>query len=253
VAIVMPRTEIRDVSVLAELIPPQENFTIRSGAGEVEANLSVDKTGFASGEILLDANAITLDVKGEPMRADLAIDATLHQGDLEAQRFKISDTTVKLDNVVNLAPKKKKKDKPVEPWWCSVEVEQGTVVFKKPLTASGSFNVKMLDTRAVVAMIKDITKPPKWMTLMPNVKNVDGSLNLDMGVDHTNIEDLAITGDKLEILGWMHIQKKNNNGRIYAKYKGLDTGISLDNGKGKLHVSKPRKWFESETGVTLPD
>ena len=66
-------------------------------------------------------------------------------------------------------------------------------------------------------MIKDVTKQPKWMTLMPNVKNVDGSLNLDMGADHTNVDDLTITGDKLEILGWMHIQKKNNNGRIYAK------------------------------------
>lgn len=250
VAIVLPQTEIRDVSVLAQLIPPQSTAAIQSGTGQVEANLSVDEAGMASGRVVLDAKAITVDVKGEPVRADLAIEANLHEGDLAAQRFEISATTIKLDNVVALEPKKKK---PMEPWWTTVDIEQGTVVFKKPFTAKGSVKVKMFDTRAVVALIKEITKPPKWMSLMPNVKNVDGSMKLDMGNQSTNVDDIQITGDKLQILGWLHLQPKNGNGRIYAKYKGLDTGISLDNGKGKLHVSKPRKWFESETGVTLPD
>ena len=248
--IVLPRSEIRDVGVLAQLIPPQDTAAIRSGMGQVEANLSVDDAGMASGRMVLDAEAITVDVKGEPLRADLAVRANLHEGDLGAARFAISDTTITLDNVVALEPNTKK---PMEPWWTSVDIKQGTVVFKKPLTAKGMVQVKMYDTRAVVALIKSFTKPPKWISLMPNVKNVDGSLKLDMGDQFTNVDDVQIVGDRLQMFGWLHLQQKNGNGRIYVKYKGLDTGISITDGKGKLHVSKPRQWFEGETGVTLPD
>jgi len=243
VAIELPRTDLPDVSVLGGLLPPQDNFSIVGGSGEVEASLSIDETGTAVGRIELDANKIDVEVRDVPMHADLAVHGNLREGNLEARRFEVSDTTVTLDNVVSRAPNESKKE--TEPWWCSVELENGTVVFSKPITADGSVNIKMHDTKPVVALISDFTKPPKWMSLMPNVKNVEGQLDLDMAITYTEVNNVVITGDKLELLGDVRMADKVANGRIFARYGIASAGIALTDGKAKLHLAKPRKWFES--------
>jgi hypothetical protein len=242
VAIELPTTELRDVSVLGGLLPPQENFSIVSGSGQVEASLSIDESGTAAGRIVLDAKEIDLEVRDVPMHADLAIHGNLHDGKLDARQFALSDTTITLDNVVNQSPKQAKK--PPEPWWCSIGIERGRVVFSQPITADGSVNIKMRDTRPVVAMINDFTQPPKWMSLMPNVKNVEGGLDLDMAATHTAVSNVVITGDKLELLGDVRVADKKANGRIFAQYGAFSGGIGLDDGKAKIRLTKPRKWFE---------
>jgi hypothetical protein len=112
------------------------------------------------------------------------------------------------------------------------------------VAAEGSVHIKMHDTRPVVSMISDFTRPPKWMSLMPNVKNVEGRLDLDMAATHTAVNNVVITGDKLEVLGDVRVADKKANGRIFAKYGALSAGIGLTDGKTKLHLAKPRKWFE---------
>jgi hypothetical protein len=248
VAIELPRTELRDVRVLAALLPPQESVSIVSGSGEVEGSLAVDDSATAVGRVAVDAEDIDLIVRDVPMHADVAVEVNLREGDLEARRFEVSDTTVSVDNVLGKTPPKSKKA--AEPWWCSVQVDRGTAVFSKPMTVNGSLRLQMYDTSAVVAMINDFTKPPKWMSLMPNVKNVDGRFDLDMGPNHTAVEDMTITGDKLELLGDLRVADKKANGRIFAKYGALSAGIGLTDGKAKLHLAKPRKWFEQGAAVT---
>ena len=243
VAIELPRTELRDVRVLAALLPPQESVSIVAGSGEVEGSLAVDDSATAVGRVAVDAEDIDVIVRDVPMHADVAVEVNLREGDLEARRFEVSDTTVSVDNVVGKTPPKSKKA--AEPWWCSVQVNRGTAIFSKPMTVNGSLRLQMYDTSAVVAMINDFTKPPKWMSLMPNVKNVEGRFDLDMGPNHTAVEDMTITGDKLELLGDLRVADKKANGRIFAKYGALSAGIGLTDGKAKLHLAKPRKWFES--------
>jgi len=118
-------------------------------------------------------------------------------------------------------------------------------VFSKPITADGPVNIKMHDTKPVVALISEFTKPPKWMSLMPNVKNVEGQLDLDMAITYTEVNNVVITGDKLELLGDVRMADKVANGRIFARYGIASAGIALTDGKAKLHLAKPRKWFES--------
>jgi len=243
VAIELPRTDLPDVSVLGSLLPPQDNFSIVGGSGQVEASLSIDETLTAAGHIALDADEIDLIVRGVPMHADLAVEGKLRDGNLDTRLFEVSDTTVTLDNVVSQVPRESKREP--EPWWCSIELANGSVVFSEPIAANGSVHIKMHDTAPVVAMINDFTKPPKWMSLMPNVKNVEGRLELDMGPSHTNFTDVEITGDKLELLGDLRVVEKTADGRIFARYGAFSAGIGLDGGKAKLHLAKPRKWFES--------
>ena len=58
---------------------------------------------------------------------------------------------------------------------------------------------------------------------------------------------IDISGEGLEVLGWMHVENKRGNGRMYVKYKGLAAGLAIDDGKAKIHVAKPRRWFDEQT------
>jgi len=55
-----------------------------------------------------------------------------------------------------------------------------------------------------------------------------------------------MTGDGFEALGLMHVENKKVDGRLFARFKAVMAGVSLDQGKAKIHLSKPRKWFEAQ-------
>jgi hypothetical protein len=39
---------------------------------------------------------------------------------------------------------------------------------------------------------------------------------------------------------------KKADGRIFVRFKALKAGVNLDQGKAKIILSKPRKWFEEQ-------
>jgi hypothetical protein len=244
VEIVVPPTLIHDISAFNGLMPGESMLSIQSGTGEVEARLEVTER-IAVGTLDLVAEEIVLKTQDMPLHGDLEIHANLAEGNLPARTFDLSGTTILLDEIVGeeLSAKKQKK---LDAWYCHVELQKGRVTLGKPLAADGQVRLKMYDTRPIVAMLKKIADPPKWLSLMPNVKDIDGTMGVDFGKERMVVDDLVLTGKKLEVLGWLHILNKKTNGRLYLKHGILAAGIALDESKAKIHLSKPRKWFEEQ-------
>ena len=46
-------------------------------------------------------------------------------------------------------------------------------------------------------------------------------------------------------------QTKKADGRLFIKYGILAAGVALDQGKAKVHLGKPRKWFEEQQSPPL--
>lgn len=241
VEVSLPDARIENVHVLGQLLPPQEAVTIDSGTGTVSGQLSVDGDGTAKGRIDLISDDVRVIANGVPMQADLSIAAHLDRGDLARRTFEISSTTVRVTDVRELEAGGSEAD----PWWAELELEGGTATLTRPLSARGAIRLRMHDTRPVVAIIGNFTQPPKWLSLMPNIKNVEGTMNVT--VDHPTMaaEDVAINGDSLEVLGSLRVVEKRADGKIYVKYKGVAAGIGLDGGKSSIHLMKPRQWFDS--------
>ena len=246
----LPLAEISDIGVVGRLLPVNLGFAVTSGTGTLSARLAVDADRQASGQMDLTTQQLRLEARGVPMRADLGVRTTLTRGDLQARRFEIAEATITVDNAMNEALEKKKQEKR-GPWWCSLKLTQGTLTFGRPMTASGTMAVKMRDVRPVVAVINEFSKPPKWMSLLPDVKNIDGSMVIDADGTTTLVKDADITGESLQMLGSLRLAEKKANGRIYVKYKGVAAGIGLNEGKSSIHLAKPRQWFD-EQGTGSP-
>jgi hypothetical protein len=245
----LPRALIHDVSVFNELIPGESAFSLQSGTGEVEARLEVNAR-IADGTLDLVAEDIVLESKDVPLYGDLEVHASLNEGDLPAKTFDLSGTTIRLDDIVDKALSERKQEK-LEAWFCDVELEEGTVTFGKPMAARGRLGLKMHDSRPVVAMLKDLGVNLKALSLMPNIKDIDGGMDVDFGKGYTEVENLNLIGKDFETLGWIHIRDKKANGRLFIKYGILLAGIGFEEGKAKVRLAKPRKWFE-EQGRSQP-
>jgi hypothetical protein len=244
VSVVLPSTDIHDLAIINSLMPPHRPLTIDSGTGQLQATLHVEE-GLAAGELHLDADDIIMDSRGDLHHADLQVHAVLAQGDLEARHFDFSGTTLRVDDIAG-DDATVKEQKKFGDWFCDFEVKRGEITFGRPLAVDGRFTVAMFDIRPIIALLKGIGKPPGWLFLVPNAKDVNGTLDLTLGADQTSLDHVTITGKGLEVLGWMDLEKKNSNGRIFLKHGMLAAGFAMTDGKGKIILAKPRKWFEAE-------
>ncbi len=247
VDVVVPKTFINDVSIFNGFVPGQETLSLESGTGEVEARLEVENR-IAVGTLDLVADDIVLNAKNVPVYGDLDIRANLAEGDLPKRHFNFSGTTIRLDDIVDEALPEKKQKK-LEAWFCEIELEEGTVTFGKPMAAAGRIGVKMHDTRPLVAVLKDFGVKLKGMSMMPNIKNIEGSMTMAFGQGHMDVDDINLTGKDLEVLGWLASRDKKMDGRLFITYGILAAGIGLEQGKAKVQLGKPRKWFEGQPGL----
>jgi hypothetical protein len=244
VALDLPMAQIHDVSTFNAIIQEDAAVALESGTGQVTAKLEI-KERVATGTLDLVAEDIELESHGTPLKGDLEVHANLAEGNLETKNFDPSGTTVLLDKIVNkeLSEKKQKK---LDPWYCKVGITKGDITFGKPMIVDGSVTINMYDSRPIEGLLKELDAGPKWLGLAPTIKNVNGALDLSLGKGHIAFGDLAMTGDGFEALGWMDVRNKQANGRLFVKFKSVMAGVAFDEGTSKIHLSKPRKWFDEQ-------
>jgi hypothetical protein len=244
VSIELPHTSIGDLRLLNGLLPERAPLELQSGSGTLSAGFEVDETGTASGHLELEADDVVVDSQGSTTRADLALEATLTEGRLDERRFQLAATKLRVDEVVGDETLSDRQQERLRDWFCEVGAERGAVTFGKPMAVSGDFTVTMHDIRPVFALLRKFGKSPKWLSVVPDIKDIDGRFTLDSGPGGMALDDIDITGQGLEVLGWMHVRAKQRNGRIFVKYKGLAAGLGMDDSKSSIHLAAPRKWFD---------
>ncbi len=245
VTVALPETAIPDVRVFNAMIPDQAPTRILGGSAAVAARVEVDEAGSANGELALDADDISMESRGEVHRADLVLRAKLAEGSLPDRRFTLVDTSLRVDDVGDEQMTEKQQRK-LAAWYVDVGIPRGAITLGRPIAVAGDLTVRMADIRPVIFMLREIENTPRWLSVVPDVRDIDGRLELDMAQGRTFLDDIAITGKGLEILGWLHLQAKKGDGRLFVKFKGLAAGLSLDDGKTKVHLAEPRKWFDAQ-------
>ncbi|HSL19303.1 MAG TPA: hypothetical protein VLB51_15470 [Methylomirabilota bacterium] len=244
----LPEAEIRNLGALDPLFPESFPIAITSGTGDVSAHLEVDEAGAASGSLELIAESIRMDHRGDVLSGDLEARVTLADGDLAARRFDLSGTNIRLEHIANTALSAKQQAK-LDPWFGTVDIASGTVTFARPMVARSATRLTMRDSRPVIALLRSIADTPGWMKLVPNIENITATTSLATDTDGTTIDDLMVAGDGLEVLGSLRIANKKPDGRVYVKYKALAAGIGFDRGKSKVHLAKPRAWYDGLEGA----
>ncbi len=237
-----------NVDALTPLLPGQGMLSIESGTGELGGRLEKRENKSVSGRLDLVADDVVLKRREIPLRGDLEVHALLTEGNLATGTFDVSGSTFRLDNIAQTGSSQKEQVK-LEPWYGHLEIEEGIVTFGTPMTMDSHIRLKMEDTRPVLILLRKFTNEMKWLNLTRNAKEIDGSFDLEFGEGFLAFDNLNLTGENVEILGWVHTRNQIKNGRIFARHGARSAGVAFDDGVGKVVTIKSRTWFEKQEPV----
>jgi len=236
-----------NVAALDPLLPGQGVLSITSGTGELGGHLEVRDGILESGRLDLVADDVVLEHQEVPLQGDLGVHAEFARRALETGRFDVSGSTFRLDDIVD-PQKSTAQQERIDPWFCHLEFEEGTLTFGEPMELDSRVRVKMHDTWPVVALLRNFTNQLKWVSLTRNAKSIDGTMDLDFGKGFVAVDELRLFGENVEILGWIHIRDGIKNGRIFARHGVRAAGVAFDGGNGRVVTFRPRHWFDKEQG-----
>ena len=237
-----------NVDALTPLVPGQGVLSIESGTGELGGRLEKRENMSASGRLDLVADDVVLKRQEIPLQGDLEVHVSLTEGDLATGTFDVSGSTFRLDDIAQSGSSQKQQVK-LEPWYGHLEIEEGIVTLGTPMTMDSHVRLKMEDTRPVLILLRKFTNELKWLNLTRNVKGLDGTMDLGFGKGYLTVDDLSLTGEGVEILGWVHIRNQIKNGRVFARHGARSAGVAFDDGVGKVVTIKSRRWFEKQEPV----
>jgi hypothetical protein len=234
-----------DVTAFSPLLPGQGMLSIESGVAELGARLELAEGSVVSASIDLVADDVVLKRQETPLHGDLEAHVRVGEGNLTTRRFDVSGTTLRLDDITKMGSTEKQQTK-LEPWFCSLELEEGVATFGTPMSLDSRVRLTMHDTRPVLVLLRNFTDQLKWLNLTRNAKGIDGTMDLDFGEDFVAVDNLMLTGEDVEILGWVRTRNQIKNGRIYARHGARAAGLSFDADTRKVVTIRPRNWFENQ-------
>jgi len=239
---------VMSVDALNPLVPGQGVLSIESGVGVLGGRFEKRENKSVSGRLDLVADDVILKRREIPLTGDLEMHAVLTEGDLAPRTFDVSGSTFRLDNIAQSGSSQKEQEK-LEPWYGHLEIEEGIVTFGTPMTMDSHVRLQMEDTRPVLILLRKFTNEMSWLKLTRNVKGLDGTMDLGFGKGYLTVDDLNLTGENVEILGWVHIRNQIKNGRLFTRRGARTAGVAFDDGVGKVVTIKSRTWFEEQDPV----
>jgi hypothetical protein len=141
-------------------------------------------------------------------------------------------------------------DAETDEWWMRLNVVDGTIVVGHPARVDITVNFAMRDSRPLLRFFfakpradGEGTKLPGWVGMIPNIRDIEGDASLNIGPHGTIIDDVLITGEKMDMMARIKAQEKSVNGQLYLRYGILHIGVNLVEGKTRLKLTKPKAWF----------
>jgi hypothetical protein len=135
-------------------------------------------------------------------------------------------------------------------WWAHFTLAGGTFVAGKPIVLDTHIDFELRDTRPLLHLFfakkkkdSDELKTPGWVTMVPNVTELEGDASFDIGPDATIVDDVLITSKKLDVMARVKMTESGKTGQIYVRFGVFHVGVDMREDGKKLRLSKPREWF----------
>nr|WP_298412477.1 hypothetical protein [uncultured Halomonas sp.] len=238
----LPQIDIPALSLYNAYLPKDAGIELLSGQASLETYLNLQ--GYqAQGSLILKARETALQMGDQHLQGNLSLDVQLADGDLQRRLFDVSGSTLRLDNL-----SRRSDDSSSEPieggWWVELGIDEGQLVWAQPLNLDARLALRMRDSGFPLrTLLKDV-RQRQWLSRLLNVQNIRGRARLQLVDQGLALRDARLTGQELEILANLVRRDKTLDGALYAQYAALGLGIEIDAGQTRLHLLRPRRWYE---------
>jgi hypothetical protein len=241
VTIDLPESKLPNFAFYNAYVPPDSCIYIYQGHGSLGSHFDFDAaSNSASGNIALTANKVIMQFDKVTLATDLKVNARLKDGDMQARSFDMSGTTIELSNTY-VGSSKIETD---TSWWGHFELPKAKGTFTIPAQLDARVQMSLRDSRPVVVFLAEKKGVVKWFKNLLTVPNIEASADVKMQGKMVQVQDLAMTGDRFEILGDLDIEQRRLGGVFYARLRNLSVAVELRDDRKKWKLTNSKAWYE---------
>lgn len=244
------RVRIADLGRLEFLWPAGSIDSLASDDAALSGKLHLDagkKTG--EGDVRLAIRRLAAVVRGESVVGDVELDLHLADADLPAARFAIDGSALVLRDFSTLTS----KGDAVGGWQGSLRVPQGRLVLRRPFSGAGDLEVRLADTRPIVALWDARRDLPGWAQRLLTLDRVLARGRFAIDPAGATLEDLQIPLTEHSYVRatarWGRAQRL---GRLLLAWRRLAVGVEISPRGRDLHLRDAEAWFLSPLPPALP-
>ena len=232
---------VSDLTIFNRYLPPGGPLQLSGGTASLAADIVMHRED-AKGWLTLDSDNLEIRIDDQSVRADLGLNVLLSGGVPADMQFDISGSELMLDNV---SVKGENMGFDEDLWSARLTLENGQIMWKKPVQLDARAAIRILDTRPLVAMFSNQKKRPQWLLETLTIRDIEGHMVIAMANNNIVIPMAHVTADKMELAAKGRISEDTRDGVVYARYKKLDATMKVTDGNRNINVIRARENYEA--------
>ena len=229
-----------DMSLFNQYLPPDIPFKFTGGTADLDADIFFGVEDM-SGTITLDSKDLRMQADAQALEGDLAADVIIAGGVPRDFQVDLSGSTITLDKVTVEG----ERDNFDGDYWSAVlDLKKIEGVFLSPLKLSAHADIKVSDTRPLVALFDNRGNPPGWLSKLMTLKDLEGEARLAISEGRVAISQAYVISDKAEVAAKALFSAKSRHSAVYVRYKKLDFLLTTENDERDLDIINVRKKFD---------
>jgi len=223
-------------------IPVVEDFTLDAGEILVETHAVLTRDHGGDARFNLQGEGIDASYGEVAIKGDLSVDLNVTTDDVRDRRFDFTDSGLKIDMVTIEDGKKTEKN-----WYFHLDISEGWLHLKDPGEMVFSAEIKMKDTRPLIAILGQEKKIFNKLKGILNFEDLEAEADIEIAANSMEIENFDIDSEGLKLKANLRVQDKKSAGILYTKFHGISIALDLRGEKKNLVLRKPLKWYEEQT------
>ena len=223
-------------------IPAVDDFSLDAGEILVESHALLTRDNGGEAKINVHGEGIDASYGEVAIKGNILLDLNASTDDVRDGRFDFSDSGFKVDMVTIEDGKKTDKD-----WYFHLDMTEGWLKLKDPGEIVASADLKMKDTRPLIAILGQEKKIFNKLKGILNFKDVEGEADLEIAANRMEIEDFNIDSEGLKLKANLQIIDKKSTGILYTKFHGIPFAMDMRGEKKDLVLRKPLQWYDEQT------
>ena len=239
----IPAARVDDMSTFNHYLPSDSPFAFSSGTADLSVDLLL-KHDDADGFVKLNAENIEALVGDQSISGDLLANILLVGGVPADMNFDISGSEISVDNIRVMGENESFNQ---QNWSALLRLTRANTTWERPISLKTEAELSMTDSRPIVAVLGNENDSPQWVKNMLTVEDVQGIVNLDVADNQIVIPYAFMDSDNIDFGAKGTIDKKFNDGVIYARYKKLGIVLKVTEGKKNFDLIRARGKFDEFT------
>ena len=229
-----------DMTIANDYLPETASIAITGGTAKLTADIFVEPED-ATGGLQLTSTDLELEADQQALEGNLDLDVVVAGGIPREMRLDLSGSRLTLDEV-SVAGDEDSFD---EVYWSAVfNFDRLEGVVRRPVQLDSDLHVRISDTRPLVAIFQNQKSPPRWISGLLTLKDIEGEASVSINQGQVVIPRASILSDEAEVAAKVAFTPDASTGMIYARYKKLDLLLKLMGKEQDMDIIKVREKFD---------